>query len=63
MRNGDCVVSNCKLNTNGILVFRGNDKTLLQSFGNNNRKPLGIFIDQAGYIYIADYNGLRVFKY
>ena len=65
MRNGDCVVSNHIRNTkgNGILVFRGTDKTLLHSFGNNNENPLGVFIDQAGYIYVAEYNGSRVLKY
>ena len=56
MRIGDCVVSNCIPNTkgNGILVFQGTDKTLLHSFGNNNHYPFGIFIDQAGYIYVAE---------
>ena len=65
MRNGDCVVSNYLSNTNGngILVFCGTDKTLLHSFGNNNRYPLGVFIDQAGYIYVAEYDGSRVLKY
>ena len=65
MRNGDCVVSNSIPNTrgNGIFVFRGNDKTLLHSFGNKNMNPGGVFIDQAGYIYIAEYFGSRVLKY
>ena len=65
MRNGDCVVSNHIPNTRGndILVFRGNDKTLLHSFGNNNRNPLGVFINQAGYIYVAEWGGSRVLKY
>ena len=56
MRIGDCVVSNCKPNTkgNGILVFQGTDKTLLHSFGNNNHYPFGVFIDLAGYIYVAE---------
>ena len=65
MRNGDCVVSNHIPSTkgNGILVFQGTDKTLLHSFGNNNRYPCGIFIDQAGCIYVAEYSGSRVLKY
>ena len=65
MRNGDCVVTNYIPNTrgNGILVFRGNDKTLLHLFGNNNQNPLGVFIDQAGYIYVAEHYGSRVLKY
>ena len=63
MRNSDCVVSNSIPNTGSILVFQGNDKTLLHSFGNNNQDPFGIFIDQAGYIYVAEYNGSRVLKY
>ena len=65
MKNGDCVVSNFISNTkgNGILVFWGNDKTLLYSFGNNNRYPFGVFIDQAGYIYVAEWGGSRVLKY
>ena len=65
MRNGNCVVSNHIPNTkgNGIFVFRGTDKTLLHSFGNNNRYPCGVFIDQAGYIYVAEYGGSRVLKY
>ena len=65
MRNGDCVVSNCISNTKGnvILVFRGTDKTFLHSFGNNNRFPCGIFIDQARYIYVAEWGGSRVLKY
>ena len=61
MRNGDCVVSNF-ISSNGIFVFHGNDKTLLHSFGNNNENPLGVFIDQAGYIYVAEYSRSRVFK-
>ena len=65
MRNGDYVVSNYISNTrgNGILVFRGTDKTLLHSFGNNNRYPFGVFIDQAGYIYVTELGGSRVLKY
>ena len=64
MRNGDCVVSNVILDIkdNGILVFHGITKTLLHSFG-NNRNPLGVFIDQAGYIYVAEYGGSKVLKY
>ena len=64
MRNGDCVVSNDISDTqnNGILIFHGNNKTLFHSFG-NNCNPLGIFIDQAGYIYVAEYNGSRVLNY
>ena len=62
MRNGDCVVSN-HISSNGIFVFHGNDKTLLHSFGNNNENPLGVFIDQAGYINVAEYSGSRVLKY
>ena len=65
MRIGDYVVSNYIANTkgNGILVFRGTDKTLLHSFGKNNRYPFGVFIDQAGYIYVAELDGSRVLKY
>ena len=64
IRNGDCVVSNNIPNAkgNGIIVFCGTDKTLLQSFG-NNRNPVGVFIDQAGYIYVAEYSRSRVLKY
>ena len=64
MRNGDCVVSNhiSRTKFNGILVFCGNSKTLLRSFG-DNRYPCGVFIDQAGYIYVAEYGGSRVLKY
>ena len=64
MRNGDCIVSNDIRNTtgNGIIVFRGNEKTLLHSFG-NQCLPFGVFIDQAGYIYVAEWGGSRVLKY
>ena len=64
MRNGDCVVSNDISDTkgNGILVFHGITKTILHSFG-NNRYPLGVFIDQAGYIYVAEFGGSRILKY
>ena len=64
MRNGDCVTSNHKytMKGDGIFVFHGNEKTLLHSFG-NNRNPLGVFIDQAGYIYVAEWSGSRVLKY
>ena len=64
MRNGDCVVSNDISDTkgNGILVFHGITKTFLQSFG-NNRYPFGVFLDQAGYIYVAEWNGSKVLKY
>ena len=65
LRNGDYVVSNfiTSTNGNGIIVFRGNGKALLHSFGNNNCLPLGIFIDQAGYIYVAEWGESRVLKY
>ena len=64
MRNGDCVASNHISDTkgNGILVFHGITKTLLHSFG-NNRSPVGVFIDQAGYIYVAEFGGSRILKY
>ena len=65
MRNGDCVVSNFLNNANGnyMLVFRENDKTLLHSSGNNNHYPFGVFIDQGGYIYVAEWSVSRVLKY
>ena len=64
MRNGDCVVSNDTSDTkgNGILVFNGITKILLHSFGNNHY-PIGVFIDQAGYIYVAEFGGSRILKY
>ena len=64
MRNGDCVVSNHIYDAkgNGILVFHGTDKTLLHLFG-NQCFPFGISIDQAGYIYVAEWSGSRVLKY
>ena len=64
MKNGDCVVSNHTPYTKGnsILVFHGTDKTLLHSF-RNKHFPLGVFIDQAGYIYVAEWDRSRVLKY
>ena len=63
--NGSCVVSNYVSGTKGndILVFHGNDKILLQSFGNNICYALGVFVDQAGYIFVAEFRGSRVLKY
>ena len=63
--NGDCVVSNHILGTksNSILVFRGTDKILLHLFGKNNCYPYGVFINQSGYIYVAEFGGSRVLKY
>ena len=65
MGTGDCVVSNHVTTDNkgdGIFVFNGTDRTLLHSFGDKHH-PYGIFIDQAGYIYVAEWDGSRVLKY
>ena len=65
MKNGDCVVSNFipDAKGNSILIFYGADKTLMHSFGTNNDNPFGVFIDQVGYIYVAECGGTRVLKY
>ena len=66
MKNNDCVVSIHIPNTStigcDIVVFRGNGKTPFHSFGDIDN-PLGVFIDQAGYIYVAEWSGSRVLKY
>ena len=64
MGNGDCVVSNHVTDNkgDGIFVFNGTDRTLLHSFGDKHH-PYGIFKDQAGYIYVTEWDGSRVLKY